>query len=130
MDGIEYKLVPIREEKKTKAIFILTMPRINTWNGHWSGEGKKYVQNRTAFRRTKPIYPNLKEGKYGYDFGDGWYAQVEVKFVTPTECRNMMKKSDGFCGYDWMIDELCVLGRIKTFQERHGLSDAEKRTII
>ena len=42
----------------------------------------------------------MKEGNYGYDFGDGWFANVEVTFVTPSEARSAMKKSDGFCGYD------------------------------
>ena len=32
-DGKEYKLVPIKPEKKSRVLFTLSMPRINSWNG-------------------------------------------------------------------------------------------------
>jgi len=104
---------------KTKALFTLTMPGVNTWNGHWSGDGKLFCKERTAFMRGKAVFPKLEEGNYGYDFGDGWFANVNVKFVTPTEAKAAMKRSQGFCGYEWMIDDLCRIGRIRTYGERH-----------
>jgi hypothetical protein len=117
-DGKEYKLVPIKQEKKTEALFILTMPKNNSWNNRWSGDDKLLCISKTAFRRNKPVYPNLKEGNYGYDFEDGWFANVNVKFVTPSEARQQMKKSAGFYGYDWMVDQICQHGRIIPRQER------------
>lgn len=117
-DGKEYKLVPIRKENKTKVLFTLSMPCNNSWNRKWTGDNRCNCITKTAFRYNKPIYPNLKEGNYQYDFGDGWVANVNVKFVTPSEAKSLMKKSDGFCGYEWMCDELMATGKISTRQER------------
>ena len=113
IDGVEYKLTPIKKESKTKALFVLSMPRIGSWNGKWSGSNKVYALVKTAFMRGKPVFPNLKEGDYGYDFGDGWFASVNVKFVTPSEARAVMKHSSGFCGYDWMCNDICINGSIR-----------------
>lgn len=104
---------PKKEEKKTIAVFILTMPGIGSWNGKWSGSGRLYAKTRRAFFRNKPTYPNLKEGRFSYAWEDGWRACVEVKFITPTEEKKVMKDSKGFCGYEWMIDDLCKFGTIK-----------------
>ena len=37
-NGKEYKLIPVKkkDEKKTIALFILTMPGVGSWNGKWS----------------------------------------------------------------------------------------------
>ena len=102
----------MKEEKKTMALFILTMPCVGSWNGKWSGSGCLYAKTRRAFFRNKPTYPNLKEGRFSYAWVDGWRACVEVKFVTPTEARKVMKDSVGFSGYEWMIDDLCKFGII------------------
>lgn len=115
IDGIEYRLVPVKKkvERKTEAMFTLTMPKVNTWNGRWSGDDKLFCRTIKAFRYGKPLYPNLKEGGYMYDFGDGWSAKVRVEFMTPTDAREMMKKSKGFLGYDWMCNSICKHGEIK-----------------
>lgn len=120
IEGKEYKLTPIKKENKTVALFILTMPKNNSWNGKWTGEGYLYAYSQVAFRRGKPIYPNLKEGNFYYDFGDGWVANVEVRYVTPSESKKIMRKSKGFCGYTWMCDEIMKLGRIRTVTERRA----------
>ena len=99
-------------EKKTKVLFTLTFPGVNTWNGRWTGEGKLYCIGKDYIRYGKTLYPNLKEGNYGYDFGDGWYANINVSFVTPTECRKLTKKSSGFCGYEWMCESILKNGKI------------------
>ena len=117
-NGMEYKLVPVKPEKKNRVLFTLSMPRNNSWNNKWSGDDRSYCISKVAFRRNKPVYPNLKEGNYIYDFEDGWVANVNVKFVTPSEAKAAMKKSDGFCGYGWMCDELMATGKISTRQER------------
>ena len=67
IEGVEYKLTAIEKENKTVALFILTMPKNNSWNGKWTGEGNLYAYSQVAFRRGKPIYSNLKEGNFYYD---------------------------------------------------------------
>lgn len=114
IDGQEYKLVPIskKEEKKNIALFVLTMPKAGSWNGKFSGEGNYYARCRVAFQRNKPRYENLREGKFYYSWDDGWVACVEVKFITKSEMKTVNKKSSGFLGYEWMIDDLCNFGKI------------------
>ena len=102
----------MKEEKKTKALFVLTMPNVSSWNGKWTGEGRFYARTCTAFFRGKALYPNLKEGSFHYSWDDGWGASVKVTFVTPTEARKADKNSKGFCGYEWMIDSLKKHGKI------------------
>ena len=118
LNNIEYKLVPVKKESKSVALFLLTMPNNNSWNGKWTGEKNIYTISKTAFKRGKPIYPNLKEGNFYYNFGDGWGANVEVKYTTPKEAKKIIKKSQGFCGYEWMCDEIINFGRIKDLNER------------
>lgn len=120
IDGVEYKLTQVKKENKTVALFILTMPKNNSWNGKWTGEGRVYACSKIAFSRGKPLYPNLKEGNFYYDFGDGWGANVKVEYVTPSEAKRIMRKSNGFCGYNWMCDEIMRLGRIRTVTERRA----------
>lgn len=109
--------------RTTKILFILTMPHNNSWNGHFSGEDKTYAR---CLPYRKGQYPNLKEGKYNYDFEDGWMAQVEVRFTNATETRSIMKKSVGFMTYDWMIEDLKVHGRILTRKEHQELKELIK----
>lgn len=103
---------------KTTALFILSMPKNNAWNGRWTGENELYAYSKVVYRRGKALYPNLKEGSFLYDFEDGWLAKVEVKFVTPKDAKQTMKKSVGFSTYTWMCDELCKFGKILTRKER------------
>ena len=55
IDGKKYRLIEIKEQPKNMALFIITMPNVNTWNGRWSGENEIYAKSLTAFRRNKPI---------------------------------------------------------------------------
>ncbi len=97
--------------------FTLTMPNRASWNGGWSGAERPHVLVR-----------NLKElpakANHYYDFGDGWGANVAVQRVTVTEAKNLRKKSVGFSGYDWMVDEIVQLGRIRPLGERVAKSPA------
>lgn len=85
--------------------FELTMPGRNSWDGKWSGEDRCYVIVKGL---RKP--PELRS--YGYNFGDGWYARVAVFEVSPTTARKLRKQSNGFCGYDWMVDSIIRDGAI------------------
>lgn len=120
----------MKQEKKTVALFILTMPKNNSWNGKWTGEGRLFAYSQVAFRRGKAIFPNLKEGNFYYDFDDGWVAKVEVKYVTLSEARQVMRRSEGFGSYSWMCDEIMNLGRIKTVQERRQENENIQRSSI
>ena len=49
---------------------------------------------------------------FGYNFGDGWFASVEVRAVNRSEARTLRKASQGFCGYEWMIESILYDGAI------------------
>jgi hypothetical protein len=114
-DGVEYKLVPLhkKQEANNYALFVLTMPGKGSWNGKWTGDGEFFARAIPAFRYGKPLYPNLKEGSYGYFWDDGWSASVKVTFITKSEAMKARRKSKGFCGYDWMISDLMKYGEIR-----------------
>lgn len=96
--------------------FLLSMPRNNAWNGRWSGEGKRYSIVRSV--KDKIAAYIFGEGKteafFWYDFGDGWAAQVSARIMGKGE----RPKSDGFQGYDWMVQEIVAYGLIMP-QECH-----------
>ena len=94
--------------------FELTMPRNNSANGRWSGDSKRHIR----IVRVGATCTLKDVGSFYYDFGDGWGANVSVTEVHGQEIRKLRKVSDGFCGYDWMIDEIRFEGRIKTLEER------------
>lgn len=100
------------QEPKIKVGFFLTFPKVNTWNGKWTGEGDLHAIVKPYNDRGIILYPDLKEGFYDYDFGDGWVAKVEVKFLTNKEARNVTKNTKGFCGYEWMIESIIKNGSI------------------
>ena len=82
---------------------------------NWTGDRKNYV-------RVVKVGAGCvaKPGYYDYDFGDGWRAAVVVREVDGQTARKLRKESDGFFGYDWMIDEIRFNGRIRTLLERKG----------
>lgn len=94
--------------------FELTMPGVNSWNGKWSGEKKRFIK---IIRVGADCI--AQPSNYGYNFGDGWYANVEVREIAGKEARKLRRISAGFCGYDWMINEIRFHGRILTLEERH-----------
>lgn len=93
--------------------FELSMPGVNSWNGRWTGESKQHVKVLSVGAKCLAL-----PGRYTYNFGDGWMAAVTVRTVDGATARKLRKASDGFCGYDWMIDEIRFLGRIRTLAER------------
>lgn len=90
--------------------FKLSMPNVGSWNGKWSGEGKRYALNRTITENQAKLlglrggYPN-----WYHSFGDGWGASISAKILEKGE---RFQKSNGFCGYDWMVDNILYYGRI------------------
>jgi hypothetical protein len=96
--------------------FRLYMPGRNTWNGRWSGDEKNYaIVKKLSEKRSAELFRDVHTGdaSWRYDFGDGWSALVKARVMPSGE----RKKSDGFCGYDWMVESILECGEIKP-QER------------
>lgn len=99
--------------------FELTMPNRASWNGRWSGEGRKFYVikklpvNALKQEHLKRLIENGRDSWY-YRWEDGWGANVEAQVIDSTEARKRKKVSDGFCGYDWMIDSILSKGIITT----------------
>jgi hypothetical protein len=100
------------------ACFELTMPNIGSWNGRWTGEGKKYYVIQHVYKKQesgKRIL-ELLDGKESVSFyhrwEDGWGANVRLELIDAGERRRRQKVSAGFCGYNWMIDSIIKHGKI------------------
>lgn len=102
-----------------KLAFILTMPGCPSWNGRWSGEGSLYarVQNFTTKKQIAKAEELKQKGYFSYGWSDGWRAGIQVKEVDAVEARKINKKSQGFCGYDWMIASILKYGTIYATHE-------------
>lgn len=100
-------------------LFTLSMPNCGAWNGQWSGAGDCYAKTRrTPDKKTLALIFNGKlTASFYYNFGDGWVASVTASIVPASYAVKAMRKSRGFCGYDWMIDEIMQFGRIKSLAE-------------
>lgn len=104
-----------------KLLFTLSMPNNNSWNGRWSGASKNYCATR-SFRGNKPEEKaRALVGSHYYNFGDGWGASIAV-----VEIAGRTPKSDGFCGYEWMIDSLIAHGKILNHAQKADLRESEK----
>lgn len=77
-------------------VFRLTMSGVNSWNGRWSGEDKNYTLTRYLSAETAA---KVAGRSWTHAFGDGWVAKVEATALAEGD----YVKSDGFCGYDWMV---------------------------
>lgn len=97
--------------------FKLTMPGRNTWNGKWTGDEKNYTLVRTiSDEECVPLFPGLNPVRsWSYSWSDGWRASITARIVQKGE---RLKKSDGFCGYEWMVASIMQHGRIYANHER------------
>lgn len=101
--------------KHKNLLFTLSMPNPPSWNGKWSGEGRFYG----VIRKFKGVEGYAKFDKilndkyYSYRWNDGWCASIEVKEVDSKDLPKIRRKLQGFCGYDWMVDDICRHGEIK-----------------
>jgi len=88
--------------------FTLSMPSSGSWNGKWSGENNLYarVQSFVGKKKLELAQKILDKGSFRYDFGDGWAACVYVEQVPTSKANTIRRKSQGFCGYDWMISSI------------------------
>lgn len=107
---------------KTHLSFELTMPNRASWNGKWTGDEKKFFRGRSLDSKDAEILLGGKDkSSFYYNFGDGWGANVLVEKVSAMENRKRLKKSAGFYGYDWMIDEIINHGRILERKTRQAI---------
>jgi len=85
--------------------FTLTMPGRGSWDGGWSGSERNYIIMRSLPQSTIEWLQLANGGsrRWSYNFRDGWRASIEAHVLPP---RIKAKKSDGFCGYDWMVDSI------------------------
>lgn len=105
-------------------VFELTMPGRGSWNGAWSGDGRRYI-------RTRPerCVPKAIVGKeYEHNFGDGWCALVSTYKVPAREAEKLRKVSVGFANYDWMIDSIIQYGEILTSNEQRRRNEVSGHT--
>ena len=92
--------------------FRLSMPGRNSWDGRWSGGGRNYAIVRTVTdKKAAELEVDKGPQSWGYGFGDGWFASVTARIVPKGE---RLKKSNGFCGYDWMVGSIVAFGEILT----------------
>ena len=96
---------------KAYLAFELSMPSNNSWNSKWTGEDKKYIITRQIDDPEAAVIYN--HAPYWHDFQNNWIAQVDITRITNLEAEQLEELSDGFCGYDWMIDSIIKHGRIK-----------------
>lgn len=94
--------------------FTLSMPGRSSWNGRWSGEEKLYaiVKTFTGKKGQQKAEEILKQQYYSYGWSDGWRAGIKVEQVDPARARKIRSKSQGFCGYSWMVDSIIRHGAI------------------
>lgn len=94
--------------------FILSMPGNNSWNGKWSGDGRCYAVIKSFRGKAEKRIRDMiaLKSSYGYDFGDGWYASVQLGIVDAKKARQLRKDSKGFYGYEWMIESILRYGKI------------------
>lgn len=91
------------------------MPGNNSASGRWSGDDRFYakvINFGKTIKGAAKAQKILDEGNYCYSFGDGWMACVSVREVTGNESRSVRRKSNGFCGYDWMVNSIRYDGAI------------------
>lgn len=91
--------------------FELTMPNRGSWNGKWSGQDNKYyIIRKIHISHIAKFIPDGKRDSYHYSWNDGWGANVSCEVIDSIEARKRRKISKGFCGYEWMINNIIEYG--------------------
>ena len=77
-----------------------------------SWQDKNFVACRQFMEqlRTRTIAVN---GPYTYRFSDGYTAHISAFVINEAQRNRLLNESDGFGGYEWMIDSIIKHGEIK-----------------
>jgi hypothetical protein len=107
----------------TRIEFRLSMPSRGSWNGGWSGADRNYVIVRAVSDHTAAMLMDERDGggRWYHSWDDGWAALVTARVMASGERR---AKSDGFCGYDWMVDNIIKYGSPYTTGTTEGMVPA------
>lgn len=90
-------------------VFKLTMPNRNTWNGKWTGDEMIFARSK----KDKDVPKEVIGKSFLHHWDDGWIACVSVEKMDCKEANKLMRMSNGFCGYDWMIESIIRYGEIR-----------------
>ena len=90
-------------------VFKLTMPNRNTWNGKWTGDEMIFARSK----KDKDVPKEVIGKSFLHHWADGWIACVSVEKMDCKEANKLMRMSNGFCGYDWMIESIIRYGEIR-----------------
>ena len=91
--------------ERTRVEFKMTMPGIGSWDGKWSGSSKNYLIVRSL--SDEEIKALGVPCSWSHHWSDRWSANVSARIMKKGE---RSKKTDGFCGYDWMVDNIVRYG--------------------
>jgi len=97
-------------------LYELTMPGIGSWNGKWTGADTRHCVIR-SYKTDDVPDKVLAKVNYEHDFEDGWVANIHCSEITELKAASIEAKGFGFCGYEWMVDNIEETGRIKTVKE-------------
>lgn len=89
----------------------------NTWNGKWTGDEMIFARSR----KDREVPKEVIGKSFLYHWDDSWTACVSVDKMDCKEANKIIKKSSGFCGYDWMIESIIRYGEIR--YERNELKN-------
>lgn len=94
--------------------FELSMPYAASWNGKWSGADQgHYIFKTSQAASMVKLFSKLDGGSWSYRWDDGWCAMISARVVDAKEARKLRKLNAGFCGYDWMVQDILAFGEIK-----------------
>ncbi len=96
-------------------LFTLTMPGCGSWNGVDTGAGRFHGIIKSLSNEDSKRVLETKDYRYTWD--DGWSANIEVQKITGKDRPKIERRSEGFRGYDWMVDSIIKHGKIITEKE-------------
>jgi hypothetical protein len=99
---------------RRRVLFRLSMPSRGSWNGAWPGAERNYVIVRQlAQADIANLFGDKAQASWFHRWDDGWTACVSGRLMDTGE---RAPKSDGFCGYDWMVDNIIRYGSSPSFR--------------
>lgn len=94
--------------------FELSMPCATSWDGKWSGADLgHYIFKTSQDASMQKWFAHLDGDFWTYRWDDGWCALITACIVDAKEARKLRKLNAGFCGYDWMVQDILAFGEIK-----------------